>query len=76
MGGGFESRRLRCGWCRATVLLTPEAWVRFLASPCERFMVDKVALGQVYFRILRFAPVIIIPLMFPILLSIPDGTVL
>jgi len=59
----------------AAVLLTPEAWVRFLASPCERFMVNKVALGQVYFRILRFVPVIIIPLMLPIL-SITDGTVL
>jgi len=57
----------------AAALLTPGAWVRFLASPCERFMVDKVTLRQVYFRIFRFVPVIIIPLMLPIILSITGG---
>ena len=29
-----------------------------MASPFERFMVEKLVLGQVYFRILRFVPVI------------------
>ena len=57
------------------LLLTPEAWVRFMASPFERFVVDNVATGQVYFLIHRFVPVIIIPLILHNLLSITDGTV-
>jgi branched-subunit amino acid transport protein len=38
--------------------LTSEAWVRDRINP---FAVDKVALGQVFLRVLRFSPVSIIP---------------
>jgi hypothetical protein len=40
--------------------LTAAAWVRAQGNPV-RFVVDKVALGQVFLRFLRFYPVSIIP---------------
>jgi hypothetical protein len=40
--------------------LTAAAWVRAQVNPVG-FVVDKVALGQVYPRVLRFSPVSIIP---------------
>jgi hypothetical protein len=41
--------------------LTAEARVRALGSIHVGFVVDKVALGQVFLRVLRFSPVDIIP---------------
>jgi hypothetical protein len=40
---------------------TAEARVRSGVSPCGGFVVDKVALGQVFPRVLQFSPVNIIP---------------
>jgi hypothetical protein len=40
--------------------LTAAAWVRAQSNPVG-FVVDKVALGQVFLRVLRFSPVNIIP---------------
>jgi hypothetical protein len=40
--------------------LTAAAWVRAQVNPVE-FVVDKVALGQVFLHVLRFSPVNIIP---------------
>jgi hypothetical protein len=40
--------------------LTTAAWVRAHVNPVG-FVVDKVALGQVFLRVLRFSPVNIIP---------------
>jgi hypothetical protein len=40
--------------------LIAAAWVRAQVSPVG-FVVDKVALGQVSFRVVRFSPVNIIP---------------
>jgi hypothetical protein len=40
--------------------LTAEARVRAQVNPVE-FVVDKVTLGQVFLRVLRFSPVNIIP---------------
>jgi hypothetical protein len=40
--------------------LTAVAWVRVQVNPVG-FVVDKVALGQVVLRVLRFSPVNIIP---------------
>jgi hypothetical protein len=40
--------------------LTAAAWVRAQVNPVG-FMVDKVALGQVFLRVLQFSPVNIIP---------------
>jgi hypothetical protein len=41
-------------------LLTADAWVRSQATPRET-VVAKVALGQVFLRVLRLSPVNIIP---------------
>jgi hypothetical protein len=40
--------------------LTAVAWVHTQVNPVG-FVVDKVALGQVFLRVLRFSPVNIIP---------------
>jgi hypothetical protein len=40
--------------------LTMKAWVHEQVSPCG-IMVNKVALGQVFFKVLWFSPVHIIP---------------
>jgi hypothetical protein len=44
--------------------LTTEGRIRSQVSPCE-FVVDKVALGEVFFRVLRFSPVIVTLPVFP-----------
>jgi hypothetical protein len=49
--------------------LTAAAWVRAQVNPVE-FVVDKVALGQVFLRALRFSPVNIIPLWAPLFLKL------
>jgi hypothetical protein len=40
--------------------LTAAAWVRAQVNP-EGFVVDKVALGQIFLRVFRFSPVNITP---------------
>jgi hypothetical protein len=47
--------------------LTAESNVRARVNPCG-FVGDKVALGQVFLRVLRFSPVNIIPPSFSILI--------
>jgi hypothetical protein len=59
-------------WPRRLVARPPtaEARVRARVSPCGIFVVDKVALGQVFQRVLRFSLVrIIIPSAFHTLIS-------
>jgi hypothetical protein len=46
--------------------VTAAAWVRAQVNPVG-FVVDKVALGQVFLRVLRFSPVNIIPPCAPLL---------
>jgi hypothetical protein len=40
--------------------LTADTWVHALVSPCG-FVVDEVALGQGFLRVLPFSPVNIVP---------------
>jgi hypothetical protein len=48
--------------------LTAAAWVRAQVNPVG-FVVDKVAVGQVFIRVLRFYPVNIIPPRVPVLIE-------
>jgi hypothetical protein len=48
--------------------LTAAAWVRVQVNPVG-FVVEKVALGQVFLRVLRFSPVNIIPPWAPLFLK-------
>jgi hypothetical protein len=53
-------------------LLCVEAQIRAQVSPCG-IVVDKVTLGQIFLRVLRFSPVSIIPPLFHILSCIVWG---
>ena len=56
----FEVFIVKCLWivapCNDTAGLWCDSWTVHL-----RFVVDKIALGQVFFQVLRFYPVSIIP---------------
>ena len=49
--------------------VVPWLWHLFSRAAIARFMVDKVALGQVLLRIFRFSPVVIVPPMFILIIS-------
>jgi hypothetical protein len=61
--------RSRCIYVRGRAMalavsrrpLTSEAWVRSRGQSMWEYVVDKVALGQVFPRVLRFSPVSFIP---------------